>query len=113
MSFSKTLKELLKAHTISQSRLANAIGFSQRAVSKWINEQAEPTETAIVACAKFFGISADEMLRLQDEDILFAVSDFSFLSESEKELLRLFRKMNLKKQTDLVEYAQTVEKPQA
>lgn len=66
MSFSNTLKDLLKEHNVSQSRLAIAIGFSQRAVSKWINAQAEPTETAITACAHFFGITVDEMLGLID-----------------------------------------------
>lgn len=51
MSFASTLKDLLNENAISQARLASAIGFSQRAVSKWINAQAEPTETAIISCA--------------------------------------------------------------
>ena len=62
MNFAKTLKDLLQEHSINQSTLANAIGFSQRAVSKWVNEQAEPTETAIVSCADYFEITIDEML---------------------------------------------------
>ena len=66
MSFANTLKELLSEKNISQSHLAAAIGFSQRAVSKWINAQAEPTERAIISCAEFFGITVDEMLGLSE-----------------------------------------------
>lgn len=64
MSFAISLKELLKENNLSQTRLAGEIGFSQRAISKWVNGQAEPTESAIVACAQYFGVTADEMLGL-------------------------------------------------
>ncbi|MDE7453619.1 MAG: helix-turn-helix domain-containing protein [Clostridia bacterium] len=67
MEFGNRLKELLKEKEISQQTLATAIGVSQRAVSKWINFQAEPTESSIVNCAKFFGVSADYILGLKDD----------------------------------------------
>lgn len=112
MSFSKSLKELLKAHNISQNRLANAIGFSQRAVSKWVNEQAEPTETAIVACAKFFNISIDEMLGAQDEATLFDLSDFALFSEREKELIELYRTSDPQTQIKVFEFIKSSKKTQ-
>ena len=62
MGFSNVLNEMMKERGISQSQLAKQIGYSQRAVSKWINNQSEPTETPIVLCAKYFGVSTDEML---------------------------------------------------
>ncbi|MBQ6921447.1 MAG: helix-turn-helix transcriptional regulator [Clostridia bacterium] len=62
MGFSNILNEMMKERGISQSKLAKQIGYSQRAVSKWINNQSEPTETPIVLCAKYFGVSTDEML---------------------------------------------------
>ncbi len=65
--FGNILKTLLKEKHISQSELANKIGYSQRAVSKWVNNQTEPTETAIKKCAKFFDVSADYLLGLEDE----------------------------------------------
>ena len=94
MSFSNTLKELLSDNSISQSHLASAIGFSQRAVSKWINAQAEPTETAITLCAEFFGISVDEMLGLSDELGTPTPAPASTLPADEKELLDLYRQLN-------------------
>lgn len=66
MSFSKVLRELMKESGTTQMCLAKHIGFSQRAVSKWVNAQSEPTEGAIVACANYFNVSADEMLGFTD-----------------------------------------------
>lgn len=64
--FGIILKELLIINGISQSELAKKIGYTQRAVSKWINSQSEPTETAIRKCAEFFEVSADYLLGLED-----------------------------------------------
>ena len=66
MKFGNRLKELLKESGISQETLAKNIGVSQRAVSKWINNQAEPTESSIVKCARYFNVSADDLLGLKD-----------------------------------------------
>ena len=66
MSFSVVLNDLMRERNISQSQLAKKIGYSQRAVSKWINNQSEPTETPIILCAKFFGVSTDDILGYTD-----------------------------------------------
>ncbi len=66
MKFGQRLNELLKENTISQATLANSIGVSQRTVSKWINQQSEPTESSIVNCCLYFKVSADYMLGLKD-----------------------------------------------
>ena len=66
MIFAERLQQLMKEAEISQSTLAKEIGYTQRAVSKWVNEQAEPTATAIVRCAQFFGVSSDYLLGLED-----------------------------------------------
>jgi transcriptional regulator with XRE-family HTH domain len=66
MIFSERLKQLMQELKISQVTLANAIGYTQRAVSKWLNGQAEPSASAVYACAKFFDVSADYLLGLED-----------------------------------------------
>ncbi len=66
MKFGDRINELLKEQGISQSELAKNIGVSQRAVSKWINHQAEPTESSIVNCALYFSVSADFLLGLKE-----------------------------------------------
>lgn len=106
MRFSETLKELLKEHNITQSKLATAIGFSQRAVSKWINAQAEPTETAIVSCARFFGISTDEMLGMTEQSEIATLKD-TFPSD-ENELLKLYRRSSDFKKARILAYAEFI-----
>lgn len=66
MNFGDRINDLLKEYGISQSELAKNIGVSQRAVSKWINHQAEPTESSIVNCAIYFSVSTDYLLCLKD-----------------------------------------------
>ena len=66
IKFSEKLKQLMKELNISQQTLAQAIGYTQRAVSKWINGQAEPSATAIVRCAQYFNVTTDYLLGLED-----------------------------------------------
>lgn len=65
-SFGQRLRELMKENGINQIELAEAIGYSQRSVSKWINFQSEPTATAIVRCARFFDVSCGYILGTED-----------------------------------------------
>lgn len=67
MEFGKVLNYLMKEKGINQTTLANEIGVSQRAVSKWVNSQSEPTATAIVNCAVYFGVSTDYLLGLEND----------------------------------------------
>lgn len=68
MNFGLRLKTLMTENKVTQAQLADNIGFSQRAVSKWINLQSEPTESAIYNCAKYFNVSSDYLIGLEDED---------------------------------------------
>ena len=68
MDFGGRLAELLQEKNLSQMVLAAEIGVSQRAVSKWVNHQAEPTASSIIACAKYFGVTTDFLLGCSDED---------------------------------------------
>lgn len=67
MEFAKRLEQLMKEKGITQMKLSQSIGYSQRAVSKWINGQAEPTATAIMLCANYFDVTSDYLLGLEDE----------------------------------------------
>lgn len=96
MSFGATLKDLLKEHSISQATFAQSIGYTQRAISKWINEQAEPSESAILQTAKYFGISIDYLLGNSDNFTHNAKS--ASPANRETELLSMFRKMNTAQQ---------------
>ena len=66
MKFKERLKELRSAKGLSQMQLAEAVGISQSAVAKWELGKTEPTATAIVKLAAFFGESTDYLLGVED-----------------------------------------------
>ena len=55
------IRELRKAKNISQEVLAQYLGVSFQAVSKWENDMAMPDVAMIPAIAYFFGVSTDEL----------------------------------------------------
>ncbi len=67
ITFKENLKELLINSNLSQAKLAKEIDVSQRAVSKWLIGQAEPTATNIYKLALFFDVSSDFLLGLKYE----------------------------------------------
>ena len=56
------IKTLRKKQRITQEQLAEKIGVSFQAVSKWENNIALPDITLIPVLASFFGVSTDEIL---------------------------------------------------
>lgn len=55
------IKSLRKQKNISQEVLAQYLGVSFQAVSKWESETAMPDITLVPAIASFFGVSTDEL----------------------------------------------------
>ncbi|MCH5146814.1 MAG: helix-turn-helix transcriptional regulator [Clostridiales bacterium] len=66
MIFSDRLKELRTGANLSQMELSLKTGISQSAIAKWELGKTEPSSSAIVTLAKFFGESADYLLGLKD-----------------------------------------------
>lgn len=62
----KSLGEVLKNHRVdckmTQEFVAESLGVSRQAVSKWENGISDPSTSNLLAIAKLFGISADELL---------------------------------------------------
>ncbi|WP_295425561.1 helix-turn-helix transcriptional regulator [uncultured Subdoligranulum sp.] len=63
----KTLAELLKENRIrckmTQEFVAETIGVSRQAVSRWETGAADPSTSNLIALAKLYGVSAEELLR--------------------------------------------------
>lgn len=66
MDFGERLKELRTERNMSQMALSKATGISQSALARWELNKSEPTASAIVILAKFFGESTDYLLGLTD-----------------------------------------------
>ena len=63
----KTLGEVLKQHRLSckmtQEFVAETLGVSRQAVSKWESGASTPSTANLMALAKLFGVAADELLK--------------------------------------------------
>lgn len=66
MKFQERIKELRIQKNMSQMDLSLATGISQSAIAKWELGKTEPTATAIITLARFFGETSDYLLGLSD-----------------------------------------------
>ena len=65
-SIGKTIKDLRKSRGLTQEELAEKIGVTAQAVSKWENESGMPDLSQIVPLAQVFGVSTDTLLGTGD-----------------------------------------------
>ena len=61
------LVNLRKANNLSQEALAEKLGISRQAVSKWERAEASPDTDNLILLARLYGVSLDELLRTEDE----------------------------------------------
>ena len=66
MRFQERIKELRIQRNMSQIDLAVATRISQSAIAKWELGKTEPTVSAIITLANFFGETTDYLLGLVD-----------------------------------------------
>lgn len=64
--FSERLKELRVEKNISQTKLANAMKVGQSCVSGWEKQWREPNFNALIKLAKYFEVTTDYLLGLED-----------------------------------------------
>ena len=66
MEFKDILKELRAINNLSQMQLATKTGLSQSAIAKWELGKTEPTASALITLARFFGETTDYLLGLDN-----------------------------------------------
>ena len=66
MNFKERLKELRSEKNISQQNLAKAIGVTQKAIDFWEKGINEPKATYIISLAKYFKVTTDYLLGLEN-----------------------------------------------
>ncbi len=65
-TLSNRLKELRIEKGLSQQKLAHEIGVTQKAIDFWEKGINEPKASYIVKLSKFFGVSADYLLGIEN-----------------------------------------------
>lgn len=63
MNIAERIQHLRKAKGISQEQLADKIGVSRQAVSKWESEQSLPDIEKVILLCEFFDVTTDYLLR--------------------------------------------------
>lgn len=82
------IRELRKSFGMSQVELASCLGVSKQCVSNWENDNVQPSVEMLVSIAKFFKVSTDYLLGLDDKDLV----DLSHLTETKKAHVKLIIK---------------------
>ena len=64
-NFATRLKELRQENKLSQQKLAETIGVTQKAIDFWEKGINEPKASYIIKLAKFFGVTTDYLLGIE------------------------------------------------
>lgn len=65
-AFAKQLKELRESSNLSQSELGKKLGFTQAGIAKWEAGTRSPSLDSLIKIAKFFKVTTDYLLGLED-----------------------------------------------
>lgn len=68
LEIASRLVSLRKANNLSQEALAEKLGISRQAVSKWERAEAAPDTDNLIALAKLYHVSLDELLLIHEEE---------------------------------------------
>ena len=63
MILADKIAEERKRNGWSQEELAEQLGVSRQAVSKWESGASDPSTTNLIALAKLYGVAAEDLLR--------------------------------------------------
>ena len=63
------LLEMRIAKGVTQDEVANALSVSNKTISKWENGTSSPSLSMLVSLAKYYNVSTDTLLGLEDKRI--------------------------------------------
>ena len=63
MSLGDKIAELRRQRGWSQENLAERLGVTRQSVSKWESGASDPSTTNLIALAKLYGLTAEELLQ--------------------------------------------------
>ena len=83
------LQQLRKKNNLSQEELAEKIGISRQAVSKWERAEASPDTDNIILLSKLYGVSLDELLKTESEplgEVSLKKEDYGYTADPVREM---------------------------
>ena len=104
MELGKKIKQLRTNKGVTQEALANALGVTYQAVSRWENETTMPDISLLPQISVFFGVSIDELFEFTEESqyerIENMLNEKSSLTDMEVENAKCFLEKQLTKESD-------------
>lgn len=64
------IKKLRLSYNVSQVELAQSLGVSKQCVSNWENDNVQPSVDMLVKLAKYFNVTTDYLLDLDDAEFV-------------------------------------------
>lgn len=98
------IKELRKEKKITQAELSKFLNIDQTTVSKWELEKAFPDSKILSILADYFNVSIDYLLNRTS--FFFPNQINEKLTDDEKELLNVYRKMSFSDKAHVRAYAE-------
>ncbi len=75
LEIANRLMELRKKSSLSQEQLAEKLGISRQAVSKWERAESSPDTDNLIALSRIYNISIDSLLKTDEEISIFPSND--------------------------------------
>ncbi len=104
MELGKKIKQLRTNKGVTQDALANALGVTYQAVSRWENETTMPDISLLPQISVFFGVSIDELFEFTEESqyerIENMLNEKSLLTDMEFENAKCFLEKQIAKESE-------------
>ncbi len=81
-NFGKIIKELREKEKLSQMELSKKLGITQSSLARYELEQTEPKLSDIKKICSFFGIKADYLVGLEDEDGTKIIINYNYSTQN-------------------------------
>lgn len=97
MSLGERIKEQRKNCGMSQEKLAELVGVSRQAVTKWETDQSAPSTEKLFKLAEIFGTSVDLLIKSDEQSTQTPAEQIYYMYKMEQEQKRAAFKAKLKK----------------
>ena len=97
MSLGERIKEQRKSCGMSQEKLAELVGVSRQAVTKWETDQSAPSTEKLFKLAEIFGTSVDLLIKNDEQNTPTPAEQIYYMYKMEQEQKRAEFKEKLKK----------------
>lgn len=106
--FSQRLRYLREEKGLSMKELSLLLGVSDCAISNWENRINEPKASYLLQLSKFFNVSVDYLLGIEDDfgNVVVSGQTSDQLTQKEKRLLQAFGKLPELEQNKLISDAE-------